>query len=87
MTATQSAALPIARVVLRILIVLNWLVFAATLVLLLVGRRNRGDLNDAGGGGEPGSHLRPDDLPTSIGSANPTIGQAAQRGGGEQHRA
>lgn len=41
MTATQSAALPIARVVLRILIVLNWLVFGATLVLLFIAPHER----------------------------------------------
>lgn len=36
MTRPYSAALPIAHVVLRILIVVNWLVGAATLVLLLL---------------------------------------------------
>jgi hypothetical protein len=36
MPRSWSAALPIAYVVLRILIVLNWLLFAAILVLLLV---------------------------------------------------
>ena len=36
MPAPYSAALPFARVVLRILIVLNWLLFAAVLVLLFV---------------------------------------------------
>ena len=41
MTASYSAALPIARVVLRILIVLNWLVFAATLVLLFIAPHER----------------------------------------------
>src|SRR4051812_23421543 len=41
MTTSQSAALPIARVVLRILIVLNWLVFAATLVLLFIAPHER----------------------------------------------
>lgn len=35
MSRSESAALPIANVVLRILIVLNWLVFAATIVLLV----------------------------------------------------
>ncbi len=36
MSQAYSAALPVARVVLRILIVLNWLLFAAILVLLLI---------------------------------------------------
>ena len=36
MPTTYSAALPIARFVLRALIVLNWLLFAAVLVLLFV---------------------------------------------------
>jgi hypothetical protein len=36
MSRSYSAALPIAHVLLRILIVLNWLVFAGILVLLLV---------------------------------------------------
>jgi uncharacterized protein YacL len=35
MSRSESAALPIANLVLRILIILNWVVFAATIVLLV----------------------------------------------------